>query len=119
MPEVNFMPVNQCTPSDPSDGADPAYAQTEPARPTFQQPLACLDQAPGADGQSGDCAQELVQRHQSSSCSDEALRALGTCGKAVLGAGETSGLTAAFDAAGCLGALGGLLECVVRDDSVR
>ena len=137
MPEVNFTP-SQCTLSDPTDGADLPFATTEPARPALDQPLACYDPSPGADGGSSDCAEELVRRfggeggapgtsgpvttsESHGSCADDLLRAVGNCGAAAVAvATRGAALSVGFSGAGCLGAIGGLVECELKsDDAVR
>jgi hypothetical protein len=46
------------------------------------------------------------------SCSDDALRAVGACGVAILSGTTTAGVGALVAGLGCAGALGGYIECL-------
>jgi hypothetical protein len=101
-------------------------------------PLVCVDRASeGAQGANGAGADALVERFAdgsgagggsgyldtpspaSSSCADDALRALGTCAETALLALRTRGGGLLLSGASCAGDLMGYLECLAGEEAAR
>ena len=85
MPDMSLPPINQCFANDPGEEFEPVTTASVPAPPPTST---------------------------ESSCADEALRALGTCGSFIL---DPPSDAASFlvKAAGCAGTMLALAECVV------
>ena len=125
MPEVTFTPINQCSLDDPSDGADlPSPIGAVPQN-TCAEALVCVDPTPESEGSEG--ADELVQRFQAAapppsttpsfsrtvdSCTDDVLRALSSCGSAVLAASRGASAAAVLAAVSCGSAVQGAYQCI-------
>jgi hypothetical protein len=119
-------------------GTGPSFvsAEPEPSVPRAPEELMCVNAAfEGGEGASGAGTQALVRRFsdasgagggsgyveaprfEPSSCGDEALSAIGSCGAAVILAGGTAGIAFLVTAFQCAGALGSLSECLGREEA--
>jgi hypothetical protein len=137
MPDVRLGPINQCTPDDPTDGADQpsaapggsnlvAQAQREP-----DSAYACEPSGSGAGGRGNDCTDALVRRFSSErgapviedagsdSCYQQAVGALQTCSSLLLSATLPKAYVAT-QTVSCVAAAGTLVECLTKSpDAAR
>jgi hypothetical protein len=131
MPDMSIPPINQCTLDDPTDGAGPLDASSGPApSPVTTDVRPCLDAPAGAEGASGDCAGELVERFGGQSgapnadeglvregswqCTNELLRVVATCGSVLSATPQTGGVSLFLAGAACGAALDTLDTCIER-----
>ena len=86
MPDMSLPPINQCFANDPGEELESTTTVSAPAPPPAST---------------------------ESSCVDEALRAIGTCGALILDP-PSDATTFLVKAAGCAGTMLALAECVVE-----
>jgi len=117
----------------------PSIIHSEPlsSEPPEAEAAVCIDpSARGVTGSGGAGAEALVRRFSGSegagpggepapvppngpSCGDDALRAVGACGLAVIAGTTTGGLGALIAGLGCAGALGGYIECLAAENAAN
>jgi hypothetical protein len=135
MPDMTVPPPNQCF-ADGSEGAeDPAEGIFGPPAPPSIPTNADLDGTGGSEGAGNEASDELVRRfsnvgsggapgisggpeHENKSCLAEDLKALGSCGKALLDGAKNGPLAMIIAAASCAGAAVSAIDCHLENDSV-
>ncbi len=129
MPENNICAIT-CS-------APPSYGEVESPPPPAPETLMCVAQrAEGDDGVGGRGADALVERfnegggggaagapqgpeHEPSKCWDDAVRALSTCGKAILSAKKGGPVAMILEGISCVGNVMGTAECFEKERAGR
>ena len=136
MPDLCVPPPNQCF-ADGSDGIDRAFETSAgpPPPPPSVQPTVSFGETDGAEGGDNAGSDELVRRFagdgsggapgtagalspSEGSCLAEELRAMSSCGTALLNASGQGAVGVVLAGLGCAGAVLSVLKCAAQSEAV-